>query len=571
MLDVTAGCARRSEEGTRSVARAIAALFAVAIAVAAIGCGSRGAPASAHGMSFLPGPVSSVGVSVPSGAGTGTVTGTATTGGTVTGTATTGSTVTGTATTGGTVTGTATTGGTVTGTATTGGTVTGTATTGGTVTGTATAGGTVTGTATTGGTVTATATVYYLEDFDGPAPQVALSTGTPGAWTIGAPRVGPGAAHSGPSCLAVNLAAPGYPGGLVADAATTPFSLAGATHPVLRIFHAYDIATASLAATGDGGRVLVQSASVGVRTVDPYLGYPCFVVDRTGDVGFAGDTVGAAGGPPQWIEDRFDLTPFAGQAAVQVIFDFESGTGSSGTHAGWFVDDVEVVEAAQLPGGLAGAPGAAIFGEAFDGAAPQLAPSPGSSWQIGAPPPFTGIPPNNFGPGGPFSAPNAAGTNMTSAAPAPSVGRYPDGVGGGGGIFSGSGPGDILATTATITIPATATAATLFFEQYFDFEERYDGCRVVVTADKKYGIWVPVEPRGGYPLTPIAFSNFQWPNAAFTGSTQGWHRCSIDLMPATRDRLVGSTFYLGFEFATDPDNVVMHSGWYIDEIEVVVR
>lgn len=421
-------------------------------------------------------------------------------------------------------------------------------TAGGTATGGATAGGT-----TVGGTTAGARGVYFTEDFEGPAaPKLTTIAGA--RWSVGSPTFGPGSAHAGTKCAAVTLSA-SYVFGQNAVAATTPFSLAGATKPILVLFSAYDIAAR------DGGRVMIQSSTTVLKAIDPFFGYSRFVVPITSDVGFSGDS--KRGHPQiQWLEERFDLTPFVGQPDVQIVFDFETSAASSGTFAGWFIDDITVSE--ETRAGPFSTPFVTppVLQDNFDGANSlfQAGSTTNAEWQVQVTP-LTATP--LVGPGRAFSPPHCAGTCVTFVDPAAGGGRYRDNI----GNANPSNPPERLVSIAAVQL-GSATQAVLVFEQFFDVESTFDGARIVAARDRSTGPWIPLPPRDGYPAQISAFSSFP-PTDAFTGRMLDWHRCSIDLAPAIQQ--FGQTFFIGFEIASDFSNPQPFAGYYIDDLEILTR
>jgi hypothetical protein len=509
------------------------AALAALVGLGATGCGGSGKPS---------GTVSGV-----SGASTGGATGGGTTGGGSIG---------GGSTTAGTTTGGSTTAGTTTAGTTTGGATTG-ITTGGFTTGGTT--GTTTGGTTTGGTTGGTPGVYFQEDFEGATPKFVPNFGGGNQWWVGSPTFGPGAAHGGTKCAAVTFTA-SYVTGASALAATTPFSIpSSATKPILVLFSAFDIVPEQ-----DGGNVLVQPQGGLLVSIDPFLGYSRMIMSALGDAGFTGDTKNGQQ-KPQWLEERFDLTPFIGQT-IQIVFNFASNSTSS-TVPGWFIDDVKVAEET-ITGPLSSPfPATPAVSDNFDGPNSLFVAQPpagrSTDWEVQK------TPQSNIGPGIAFSGAQCAGTNITFVDPGSSGGaRYGDNV----------DPPDRLVTNLHVDLTG-ANQAVLVFEQYYDLEATYDGGRVVVAKDKSTGPWTPVDPRDGYPVQivvgtgntalggQLAFSGRMNAQAA----KDGWHRCSVDLTPVLTNAAIGPVFFLGFEFASDSSNFSPFAGWYIDDVQIFTK
>jgi uncharacterized repeat protein (TIGR01451 family) len=144
-----------------------------------------------------------------------------------------------------------------------------------------------------------------------------------GIWELGEPTTGPGAAHSGTSCMATVLDG-NYPykpySRLVSPLLVVP---PASENPSLRFWHWYDFAPS------DFGRVDIRVLGGGWETaIGPFSG--------PGDGG--------------WHRPFYDLTPLAGQT-VQVSFfhqDMDEGYYHS-EGPGWYVDDFEVVTYEEPP------------------------------------------------------------------------------------------------------------------------------------------------------------------------------------------------------------------------------
>ena len=404
-----------------------------------------------------------------------------------------------------------------------------------------------------GGPGAASNTLYYTEDFEGGAPGFQVAFGGSSPFAIGVPAFGPAAAHSGTRCLAVTLAAD-YAPNLLAVAATPAFSLVGASAPVLVIEGAFDIEPGV-----DCARVCIVGAGGALTEIEPFRGYSRARLDKTLGAGFNG--LSGRQTPPAWVEDRFDLSAFAGQPSVQVAFVFESNgfnadaRGFTAAFAGWFVDDIRVGEPGAVGDLSAPFRPQPVAADDFEGAS-LFALAPGTAWEIAAP--LAGV-----GPGAPHSGRLCAATSVTRfVAPTGGArqGRYPSNVGANGT------PPDRLALAAPLQL-AGARGAVLVFDHAFDFESTYDGGHIVVAASPQ-GPWTPLEPREGYPHVVSAFLiyNFPAPADGYTGKTVGWHRASIDLTPALAT--LGPTLYLAFEWASDDSNFHTFAGWYVDDVAV---
>jgi bacillopeptidase F (M6 metalloprotease family) len=357
--------------------------------------------------------------------------------------------------------------------------------------------------------------MYFVEDFESTAPDVTIQ----GGWGIGTPSGGGPTPPQGAKCLGIGLTGP-YPNGVNDLSLTAPINLTGATQPILVFKHWYDTEAGI-----DGGRILVQPAGqILGQVADPVVGYPSIVEAFGPDAGYAGSSGG------QWVEARFDLTPYAGQNGIAIQFMFSSDGGVN--KPGWFIDDVKIGELATI-GGTAGPPGTVIFSEMFEATPAATQPAAGASaWQIGAPT------------AGPGSA--AQGTKV--AATALSSGQYAD----------DTGPEKLV--TPYIDFGPSATSAYLRFRHWYSMESNYDGGRIVVSSNGSS--WVVVTPQGGYPDPYVYAIN----DEAYSGSSGGWRTVIVDLAPLFSNAQVGRRFQIGFEFASDFS--ITDIGWYIDNVEV---
>ncbi len=428
-------------------------------------------------------------------------------------------------------------------------------------------GGTGAGTGTGGGG----GPIYYAEDLEGAMPGFQLAYPGNSAFVVGTPTFGPGAAHGGARCLAVTLSS-NYPNNLFAVAATPLIDLAGAQEPVLSFYHAYDIEPNT-----DGARIYVRTAAGSFTVIEPFRGYSRALIEQTLDAGFSGlsgsvSTTGSGTGNsgavaprPIWVEDRFDLSPFAGQSGLQILFDFETNAyNASGIYhaefAGWFVDDIVVGEAASIGAVSAPFQPQPVIEEDFEGALLFTPVASGSSFEIGSLP--AGV-----GPGAALSGSKCAGTNIAhflAPGPADTQGRYANDIGTG----SPAGP-DRLRTSAPLALPSGSTEAVLVFSHFFDLENRYDGVRVAV-APSASGPWTTLHARDGYPGNAAAFMRYVSTAAqCYTGFTTSWKRASVDLTPAIAS--LGTSFFVAFELATDSSNFQKYDGWFVDDVAVFAR
>ncbi len=345
------------------------------------------------------------------------------------------------------------------------------------------------------------------------------------AWEWGSPSSGPGAAASGSGCLATNLDS-WYPNLAYEICYTTPIDLSAAQAPVLTFRHWY-----KLEDMYDGGFVSATAGS-SAPVLDPGTGYPTLWVDGlSGRRGFSGDAMA-------WADAWFDLSVLAGRSDVRIVFSF--GSDSDVQFDGWFLDDIVVAEApvvASLLGparlAQAGGSGTLVLAEDFEAApASQLTPSLGSSsqWELGAPQ-------GKFLSWVPQGA-SIAGTRLAA--------DYADNV-----------DADRLLTPFLDF--AGATGATLRFAHYYYRENRYDGGRVLASAD---GVtFVALDPIGGYPYSDVEALS----GAGYSGNSVGWRSSTVDLTPLLTS--LGTRFQLAFEFASD--HSMTYDGWALDEIRVL--
>lgn len=134
-----------------------------------------------------------------------------------------------------------------------------------------------------------------------------------GAWEIGRPTSGPGAAHTGTNCAGTVLS------GNYADHANTrlicpPFVVPASNSPALRFWHWYDFNNAL-------GYVEISTDN----GINWYQISPPYQNSNTGS---------------SWTNVTLDLSAYAGKK-VNVAYHF--GSGSSASAPGWYVDDISVV------------------------------------------------------------------------------------------------------------------------------------------------------------------------------------------------------------------------------------
>jgi PKD repeat protein len=149
-------------------------------------------------------------------------------------------------------------------------------------------------------------------------------------WEWGSPTgTGNPGSHSGTKVWATNLA------GDYLDNADWNLDLLGLTlssdAPRLFFWHWYDIEQGSN--DWDGGNLSLRPSGGAYQVVDPEGGYPSNDIHALNEPGFTGSSGG-------WVETRFDLSSWAGQA-VDLRWHFASD--GSVHELGWYLDDIAVL------------------------------------------------------------------------------------------------------------------------------------------------------------------------------------------------------------------------------------
>ncbi len=189
---------------------------------------------------------------------------------------------------------------------------------------------------TCGGTAVTNCTTYFEEYFDTSCP--------PGGWTVnpdwecGVPTSGPSSVVSGTSCLATILAGD-YNNNLTyaqAYAETPPIDLSSATEPVLLLQAWINTEGSSydgwnVKVSTDGG----QTFNV-LNTVEP-----AYNLNIESEACWGGDLSSLG-----WQQVTANLTAFVGG---QVILRMSMRTDGSVTDPGVYIDDVQVIEASEIP------------------------------------------------------------------------------------------------------------------------------------------------------------------------------------------------------------------------------
>ncbi len=128
-----------------------------------------------------------------------------------------------------------------------------------------------------------------------------------------------------------------------------------------------------------------------------------------------------------------------------------------------------------------------------------------------------------------------------------------------GGKDSANGPG--------LQIPATATSATLTFDQWFATRLNWDGGQVLVDGDPNHSdSYTLLTPNGGYTgALWSGYCNALQGQPAWNGTSGGWISSTVDL-----STYQGKKIYLAFAFGT-MDFDACCEGWYVDNVKVVAE
>jgi hypothetical protein len=232
-----------------------------------------------------------------------------------------------------------------------------------------------------------------------------------GVWQIGAPVIGPGAAHSPPYCAATGLTA-NYPAGANSrlirfQSFTVP---AASQSPRLRFWQWYSFASCNYS---DYGVVEVKGTNGIWQAVSP-------------------NYTGNGGG---WTYASVNLSAYAGQS-VQVAFHIVYQNDCGDTAQGWYVDDVSLVT------------GTPVFNnpEGFEGGIGDWYAETGS-WQVGQPT-KTGGPATNSAGSQAHTGTNCAATVLTGNYPAGANSRF---------------------VSPAFTVPAASSSPYFRFWHWFNF------------------------------------------------------------------------------------------------------
>ncbi len=122
-------------------------------------------------------------------------------------------------------------------------------------------------------------------------------------------------------------------------------------------------------------------------------------------------------------------------------------------------------------------------------------------------------------------------------------------------------PNDADARLVTIEVDlSTVTSASLTFQHFFDIESFFDGGQIEVSVGGQGGVFVLVDPVGGYNDTVNGGAE-----GAFGGRSDGFEGVEVDLTPFVGNATVAVRFRL------TSDGSVTGPGWFVDEVLVVGR
>ncbi|MBU1068308.1 immune inhibitor A [Myxococcota bacterium] len=427
------------------------------------------------------------------------------------------------------------------------------------------------------------------EDFTGGLPAGWSITGT--VWQVGPLGAGgPASCPSGPNCAGTNLSGT-YPINMAWDAhclATSDISLAGLVSPVL-FFDSWWYTEVSF----DCGRVQVFSNGTwnDHTAVTPAYNKTISSEECWGLNNQA------------WQEHQVNLAAYAGQT-VQVRFCFRSD--GSTNYAGWYLDDLEIIDGPSIPIQITNATnlGTVVTGQPFS---TQLTVSAGSGSStfsfVGNAPAWlslntaSGLLSGTPGAGdvGPATFTVLATDNVNSSNTAQKTftlqvvsgvwaedfsGGLPAGwsvsgsvwaagaLGSGGPAACTSGTncagtnlsGDYESdmawdahclTTGDISLAGLSTAA-LSFQSWWETEISYDGGRVQVYSNSAWVNPATVTPAYNATLSLQSCWNF---------SSMTWGEHTVNLTP-----YVGQTIQLRFCFRSDISGE--YAGWYIDDLMI---
>lgn len=145
-------------------------------------------------------------------------------------------------------------------------------------------------------------------------------------WEWGTPSsYGPGGAHWGDNCWAINLDGP-YGGNANSPLTSRTYDLVETTSASLNFYHWYETESGD-----DGGNVKISTdGGASWELITPVGGYPTSSMNWNDEPGYTGTSEG-------WMLATFDLESYLGE---QVQFKFTFGSDGSINGPGWYIDDV---------------------------------------------------------------------------------------------------------------------------------------------------------------------------------------------------------------------------------------
>jgi hypothetical protein len=366
---------------------------------------------------------------------------------------------------------------------------------------------------------------------------------TNSVWQIGAPTIGPAAAHSGTSCVTTGLKslAP-------ANADTrlictnyngTNWLLIPAANqfPRLRFWQWFDFVNA-------GGFVeILQAGSTNWQAI-------------TATNISVGST--ASYGSGVWSRPSIDLSAFGGQS-VQIAFHFFSGGNGWGSDPGWYIDDVAVVTNAPVLNNP----------EGFEAGLGDWSVDSGT-WEVGKP---------TSGPNAAHSGTNCAGTVLAGdygwnvnarlispPFPVPTSGnaalrfwQWYSFVNAGGFVEINNGTNTITVTTNTITVTnITIVTNTIITTNVFTYTNSITATNTTITTTNS----ITVTQNSSWQT--VLQTNISVGSASLTSGGWRTNNAAIDL-----SAYAGQTVQLAFHFFSGGSGWGNAPGWYVDDVSLV--
>ncbi|MEO0146797.1 MAG: T9SS type A sorting domain-containing protein [candidate division WOR-3 bacterium] len=297
-----------------------------------------------------------------------------------------------------------------------------------------------------------------------------------GSWGWKQPLAGPGGGHSGTKCWGTNPDGDYDPGAdwrLVMPAQ----NFSGLTKPIMSFWQWYYTETSY-----DSGWVEVSTDGGGnwVKVSPSYRGQ-------------------SSG----WVRAAIDLSAYAGQPSVLIRWRFVSD--ASVQYAGWYIDDVEILNISGLSN---------LYATSFEGDQGDLSPvnlGGLAPWQWGTP---------SSGPGGAYDGTRCWGTNLS--------GNY------------NNNADEAIQKGSNINASGYSYLEINFW-QWYSTETGYDSGWVEVSTNGG-GSWIKVSP-------------------SYRGTSGGWLRTTVDISPYASTQLM-------FRFRFKSDGSVNYPGWYVDSARV---